>query len=447
MNAQPNERATSTSEPKKKPPRGLIMLGVFVVLVVATIVGVRVWLYSSTHESTDDAQVDADLITITSKIAERVDAIPIVTNHFVHRGQILVHLEDRDERQRYAQALAVYNASKAQAEAANANVDLTIDEQRAQVTQGSGGIAQAQASISSARQQQEQAQDQVRVAQANVRVAQAQLDAALGAVQSAQETNRRDEAALHRSEALVRTGDAPTSELDAARAAAASSRSEADQVAANVTVARANLVAAIERLRSERSALAAAQDAVVIQTAGLSTAQGKLSEVSSPFRVTAQRSTAGASTAQVATQAAAVQQAYDQLQDTVIRAPIDGYVGEKTVEVGTTVAPGQTLLTIVPSKHLFVTANFKETQIGHMHPGQSVDISVDAYHGWSFTGHVETMPPASQATYSLIPAQNATGNFVKVTQRLPVRIAVDSGADDDHPLRVGMSVEAAVRVK
>ena len=131
----------------------------------------------------------------------------------------------------------------------------------------------------------------------------------------------------------------------------------------------------------------------------------------------------------------------------MIRATTDGYVGEKDVEVGKTVAPGEALLTIVPSKRLYITANYKETQIGNMRPGQEVDITVDAYHGRKFTGKVAALGPASQNTYSLVPAQNATGNFVKVTQRLPIRIVVTDGVDEQHPLRVGMSVETAVRVK
>ena len=130
----------------------------------------------------------------------------------------------------------------------------------------------------------------------------------------------------------------------------------------------------------------------------------------------------------------------------MIRSPIDGYVGAKNIEVGATVSPGQSLLEIVPQTGLYITANYKETQLGSIAVGQDVDVNVDAYKGTTFHGRVESIGPASQNTFSLIPAQNATGNFVKVTQRLPVRISiVDPPAD--QPLRVGMSVETAVKKK
>jgi len=134
------------------------------------------------------------------------------------------------------------------------------------------------------------------------------------------------------------------------------------------------------------------------------------------------------------------------VNNTTIVSPIDGYVGAKNVEVGKTVSPGESLLAIVPSGKIYVTANYKETQIGKMKAGQEVDLKVDAYKGVTFHGHLDSVGPASQNTFSLVPAQNATGNFVKVTQRLPVRILFDN-PPADKPLRPGMSVEASVRVK
>ena len=154
-------------------------------------------------------------------------------------------------------------------------------------------------------------------------------------------------------------------------------------------------------------------------------------------RVPAIAAQANASDAQVQSAKAQMQTALDQLNYTVIRAPIDGIVGAKNIEAGATVAPGQALLEIVPQSNIYITANYKETQLTNMKVGQEVDVSVDAYKGTAFTGRVESIGPASQNTFSLIPAQNATGNFVKVTQRLPA----------DKPLRVGMSVEASVKVK
>ena len=121
-------------------------------------------------------------------------------------------------------------------------------------------------------------------------------------------------------------------------------------------------------------------------------------------------------------------------------------MGQKNVEIGEVVSPGESLLTLIPDSHIYITANFKETQIGHMHVNDPVDISVDAYKGVKFTGHVDDLSPASQNKFSLVPAQNATGNFVKVTQRLPVRILFDH-PDAKYKLRPGLSVEASVKVK
>jgi membrane fusion protein (multidrug efflux system) len=161
--------------------------------------------------------------------------------------------------------------------------------------------------------------------------------------------------------------------------------------------------------------------------------------------VTAQQAQADAAAAQVATARAQLKTAQDQLSYTRVRSPIDGYVGAKNVEIGQTISPGISLMTIVPNA-VYVTANYKETQLGEMHPGQPVDISVDAYKGVTFVGHVENISPASQNRFSLVPAQNATGNFVKVTQRVPVRIVFDH-PDPKYPLRPGMSVETSVKVK
>jgi len=134
------------------------------------------------------------------------------------------------------------------------------------------------------------------------------------------------------------------------------------------------------------------------------------------------------------------------LSETRIVSPVDGFVGEKNVQIGQTVGAGTPLMTIIPSKDIFITANFKETQIGVMHPGQPVDIKVDAYKGTDFHGHVISINPASQNTYALVPSQNASGNFIKVTQRIPVKIAIDN-PPADKPLRPGMSVETSVKVK
>ena len=397
--------------------RPVLIAAAAVVVVFGLIYGVRWLLYALSHETTDDAQVQADTVAVTSKIAERVAAIYTDTNQPVHKGQLLIQLDDRDERTKVAQALAALRAQEAQVRAARENVSLTVATQNAQNQQNTGAISAAQ--------------EQIANAESMYAGALQQLSAARAAVNGAKGTLDQANADLARTQSLVNTGDLPKAQLDAARAAQANAQSNYLQALDKVNVAQAEVKAAQATIEAEQGALR--------------TAEGKLAESNTQYKVAAEQAQATAQAAQSGTLAAQLRQAEDQLSYTKIYSPIDGYVGEKAVEIGQTVQPGSTLLNLVP-KRVYITANYKETQIGNMKPGQEVDISVDAYKGTKFTGHVEAIGPASQNEFALIPAQNATGNFVKVTQRVPVRIVVDN-PPPDKPLRPGMSVETSVKVK
>jgi membrane fusion protein (multidrug efflux system) len=215
---------------------------------------------------------------------------------------------------------------------------------------------------------------------------------------------------------------------------------------ANVGASQAELDEAEQKLNAQRFATSSTQAQIGVSQAQLTTARGHYQESDAPSRVPYSQAQADAAEAQARSLRAQLLTARDNLGYTRIYSPINGYVGEKNVEVGQTVAPGASLLTLIPSSDVYVTANYKETQIGHMKIGQPVDINVDAYKGVTFTGHVEDLSPAAQNKFSLVPAQNATGNFVKVTQRVPIRIVFDH-PDPNYPLRPGMSVETSVKVK
>jgi len=423
----------------------LVILGV-VALLVAIVYAVRFVAYASTHETTDDAIIDTDEVQITSKIAERVESIRTDTNLRVRRGQVLVQLDDTDERNRYEQALAAVNAQRATTRAARENVALTRDTQSAQDAQSQGAIAQARAGIDSAAAQSRSAERQIAVSAAAVDTARAQLKAAGDVLPGAFQNLRRADADLRRTTSLVSTGDVAAQQLDAAKAVYEQAKSTYQQARANVGAADASLAQAEQRVDAQRYAAAGQQSQVGVQQATLQSAQGRFAETSTPGRVATQQATADAQEAQVTALLAQLKTASDNLSYTQIRSPIDGYVGQKSVEIGRTVAPGETLLTIVPEHSVYITANFKETQIGQMHVGDEVDINVDAYKGVKFVGRVRDLSPASQNKFSLIPAQNATGNFVKVTQRLPVRVVFDH-PDSKYALRPGLSVEASVKVK
>jgi len=423
----------------------LIVLGA-IVLLVALIYGIRFLAYATTHETTDDAMIDADVVQVTPKISERVDAILTDTNRYVRRGQLLVLLEDSDERDRYGQALAAYHAQEEQARAAEANVLLTRDTQEAQNLQNEGSIAQAQAGISGASAQTLSAQQQIAVTQSGEDAARAELKAAQDAVPGALQNLRKAAADLARTQSLVSTGDVARQQLDADQASYEGARSQYAQALANIAAAQAEFEQALQKVNSQRFSTESTQTQIGQSQGELTTARGHYQESAAPSRVPYSQAQADAAFAQAASLRADLLTASDNLSYTRIHSPIDGYVGEKDVEIGQTVSPGEVLLTLIPSNNVYVTANYKETQIGHMHKGQEVDINIDAYKGVKFVGHVENLGPASQNTFSLVPAQNATGNFVKVTQRVPIRIVFDN-PDPNYPLRTGMSVETSVKVK
>ena len=432
--------------PSRKRPPVLVLVAGAVVLIAVLIWGVRFLAYATTHETTDDARVDADTVTITSKISERVAQILTDTNDYVHKGQVLIVLDNRDERTKLAQAQAAVAAQEAQARAAQQNVVLTSEQQSAQNTEGQGGVAAAQAQVTNAQATYQSQQQQADAARAGVAGAQAQLRVAQANVPSASAALARANADYERYSSLVRTGDASQQQLDAERATQAQALSQYRAALDNVTAAQTTVAQMQARETSAVAAATAAEAGIGAGQGQLETAQGRLVESSAPSRVPAVAAQANAAQAQVQSAVAQAQTARDQLAYTIIRSPIDGYVGAKNIGVGATVAPGQSLLELVPQSNIYITANYKETQLGNMQVGQDVDVDVDAYKGTTFQGRVESIGPASQNTFSLIPAQNATGNFVKVTQRLPVRISIVN-PPADKPLRVGMSVETSVKVK
>jgi membrane fusion protein (multidrug efflux system) len=430
--------------------RLLLIVAACIVVLVALVFGLKFLAYATAHETTDDAMIDADEVQITSKISERVDRILVDTNVPVRRGQLLIELDGVDERARLAQAVASERAQQSQARAAQENVSLTSATQLAQNLQNTGSIAQANAGITSAAEQAKSSAGQIKVARAAVDSARAQLKAAQDAVPGALENLRKAQADLRRTTSLVSTGDLAASQLDAVRAEYEAARSQYAQSVAQAGAADANFGEAKQRLDAQRYATSSTQAQIGVQQAQLTTAQGHYDESSAPERVSAEQAQADAARAQVASLDAQLLTAKVNLGYTRIVSPIEGYVGQKNVEVGQTVSAGESLMTLIPAKNVYVTANFKETQIGHMRVGQEADISVDAYKGVAFIGHVDNLSPASQNKFSLVPAQNATGNFVKVTQRLPVRLLVDrvdGGKLSDYPLRPGMSVETSVKVK
>jgi membrane fusion protein (multidrug efflux system) len=450
---QSNGQQQSGGE-EKKPPRPIALPVVVTVAIVAAVVVavISVWLgdhigYAYVHQTTDDAKVDADTIILTSKISERVARIDVNINHVVHRGDLLAELDDRDEQTRLMQVLATRAATIAQSQQAQQTLLLTQTQVQSETSQSLGNVETARSQVVAADATYGSAIQEANAANAAADQASAQLRSSLAALPGQRAQVIRSAFDLARDSALLKTGDVPTATVDEDRAVYESDVSAYQEAKQSVETARANLVAAKRRYQAQVDQADSSFAAINAQRGSLTAAQGRLAEVTSPYRIGSQRAALTASERQIRTEDAQVRDARLQLSYTRIYAPVDGIIAAKSLAVGQTVSPGTALFTLVPTNDVYVTANFKETQLDRMRAGEPVDIHVDAYPEYAFVGHVGTINPASQNQFAAVPPQNATGNFVKVTQRVPVRIYFDRIGNPPYALRPGMSVEASVRVR
>ncbi len=399
VQASPNERPSEErrTQERRKTPAGYFRTHpnakwvVLVVLLVLIAAGIFVWHYYSLRESTDDAQVDGHIDPISARVSGTVLRVLADDNQMVKAGDLLVELDPKDYEIAVQRARADLADAQANAAAATVNVPLTNTTSSSQLT----------------------------AANAGVNAAEKEVDMAVSRVQEAQANDNKVQADLKRLQTLVQKDEVSRQQYDAAVAAAAASRATLDAAKSAVASAQG------------RAAQARAQAA----SAGT---------VGEQLKVT--RSRAGAAAAQVQKNQALLDMALLNLQYTKIVAPVAGILSKRNVEPGQVIQAGQPLFSIVNLDDIYVTANFKETQLKEMHPGQRVQVHVDAF-GRDYNGTVESMGGATGARFSLLPPENATGNYVKVVQRIPVRIRIDKGQDPDHLLRPGMSVVPTVFVK
>ena len=394
-----------------------LIAGIVVILIV--IAGVWLWATAG-HESTDDAQVDAHVTPIAARVGGTVLAVPVNDNQQVEAGAVLVQIDTRDYQLALDRAKADLADAQAAAVAAHANVPITSTNASETVTGARGGVEQAQAAVDEAERGVAAAQARVASAQAHEREAEA------NATKTARDVERL--------RGLLSKDEISQQQFDAASAAADAARAAADAAKSQITEADAAVNVAQSRLAQSR---VAGQQAV----GNLHIAQ------TGPEQVQATRARADAADAHAKQLEAAVQQAELNLEYATVKAPTKGIVSKKSVEVGQVIQPGQPLMTIIPLDQIWITANFKETQLDNMRPGQKVKIDVDAYGSKSFTGRVDSIAAATGARFSLLPPENASGNFVKVVQRVPVKIVLDAGQDPEHLLRPGMSVTPTVYTK
>jgi membrane fusion protein (multidrug efflux system) len=378
-----------------------LIIGVIALLVV----GFFVYRYVTSYESTDDAEVDGHINSISPRISGHVISLDVQDNQYVKAGTVLVEIDPADYQVAYERAKADFDNARAAAEGAGVNVPITSVSTTSQVSSAEADVASARAGIAAAKQQ---------------------FDAAKANLEQAEANNVKAQNDLVRYKQLVDKQEISEQQYDQAVAAA-----KAD--AAAVAAAHANADAA-------QSQVTQAQDKLLDAEANWRNAQ------TGPKQLEVIRSRAASALADAQQKKAALDQAELNLQYTKIVAPVDGEVSNRTVEVGQNVSPGQELMKVIPLNDIWITANFKETQLREMRVGQPVTFEVDAS-GRTYKGKVDSIAGATGALFSLLPPENATGNYVKVVQRIPVKIVLNPGEDKDQSLRPGMSVEPKVWIR
>jgi membrane fusion protein, multidrug efflux system len=382
------------------------VLVILLVLVGVAIGGYRLWNYLDSYESTDDAQIDGDIYAVTSRIEGTVKAVYVEDNREVKAGQLLVELDPRDYEVSLEQAKAALSESRSLVAVARPNVPITAVSTQTTLSTSVTDIAESRAAVAGAQRDYESAVADVRKAEAD---------------------NVKAQADLARYSLLIAKDEISKQQYDQAEAAARSA-------AANVDAKRATAEALARSIEEAQARLEQSQTKQVE------------AERNRPQQIAIQSATVENRQASAMRQQTLVDQAVLNLSYTKIFAPVDGIIGKKNAEPGQQVAPGQQLMADVPVSNIWVTANFKETQLKKMHPKQRATIHVDSYDR-DYEGYVESVAGATGARFSLLPPENATGNYVKVVQRVPVRIRIKEGEDPNHQLRPGMSVDPKVWFK
>jgi membrane fusion protein (multidrug efflux system) len=395
----------STPSPVVHPSRRSHKRWVIVAVVLVVLVGgIFLWRYFSGFETTDDAQVDVHLYPVSARISGYVQAVHVGDNEYVQQGATLVEIDPKDYQVAEAKAQANLETAEASARALNIDVPISSVDTTSQLKFTSSDIENAKAAIAAS-------EKQVAAAQARILETEAENVKAQDDVQRYHLLLTKDEVAKQIYDHAVAAAQSDTASVAAAKAEEAS----AEQ---NVTQARSRLIEAMARDESAQAG---------------------------PQRVASTRARAISAVADVRQKRAELDQAELNLGYTRVLAPVSGEVNKKVV-VGLNVDPGEELLTVVPLDEVWITANFKETQLKHMRVGQKVEIELDA-NDRTYDGHVDSIAGATGPLFSLLPPENATGNYVKIVQRVPVKIVLEPGESRDHQLRPGMNVEAKVYLR
>ena len=411
--------ATSTSEAASKSNGGRFRWIVLALVVIAVIATAVVWARAG-HVGTDDAQVDGRITQIATRVGGPIVALNVTDNQAVEAGFVLAQIEPREYQVAVDRAKAELADAQANAVAAGSSVPIAEVSTSSGVSSASGSLDEAQAGISVADRQVESAKQQLLATEARLRERQANAT--------------KLEKDVERWKPLVAKDEVSQQQYDATVANAQSARASADAAQSDVAAAQTAVAVAEQRAVQARSAAGRAK-------AELESAK------TAPEQLKVTKARALAAEARVKQAEAALAQAQLNLDRTTIKAPTAGLVGRRAIELGQVIQPNQPLMALVTRDDLWVVANFKETQLVDVKPGQAATIEVDALGGKEFKGKVDSIGAATGAKFSLLPPENATGNYVKVVQRVPVKIVLDPGQDPDHRLRPGLSVFATIYTK
>jgi membrane fusion protein (multidrug efflux system) len=404
-----------------------------VVAVIGAAVGLAYYMHRKGFESTDDAFIDGGIVQISPRVPGQVLRVLVTDNQHVNKGDLLVELDPRDYETAVAQARAALSNALARNFGAKAGLELTNTVTDAALVQASAGLKAAQAQVDVLRASVQQAEAAVGAAEAGLQQAEARRTAAEAEAQ-------RAAADAERYRALYKKDEISKQLLDRAE-------TEARATAANLDAAKQMVAAARAQLVQARAARASAEASLRQAETLVRQAEGRLKEAQSrPEQIRVRRADLEGAGAEIERARAALQQAELNLSYTKIYAPESGYITKKSVEPGNIVGAGQALMALV-SDRLWVVANFKEVQLRRMRPGQPVSIKIDAYPQRRFRGKVDSIQSGSGARFSLMPPENATGNYVKVVQRVPVKIVFDEPLPPELKIGPGMSVVPEVKVR
>jgi membrane fusion protein (multidrug efflux system) len=409
------KRASGAPREGSRSRTRLILLLVPVVLIIA---GYFVYqAYFAGRESTDDAQIDGHINSVAAKVSGYVKSINVEDNQYVKAGTVIVEIDASDYKVARERAEADLAAAQSGSQAAHTQVPLTSTATSSQTSLAGAGVELAEQARSAAMRDVDQARAKLESKQARVRETQANYTKATQDLQRMKQLIEKDEISRQQYDAAVAMADA-------AQAARDSAQGEVQETTRSIEAGQARVAQADARIKEARASLQATQTA--------------------PQQMAISRSNAQTALARVQQAQAALAQAELNLQYAQVKAPIDGIVSQRKVELGQYVQIGQPLMALVPHHNVWITANYKENQLKDMRQGQKAVVTVDAYGGRKYEGHVESIAAATGARFSLLPPENATGNYVKVVQRVPVKIVIDKGLDESHPLRPGLSVNATV---